>query len=423
MRTQLVLVYATYISVLAVPVLGGSMQWARLDSYYAVDDGGKCGYIDAAGRYIIPAQYDRGYKFTNGLASVTVGYDTKFIDPTGKTVFSLPDRMRSFGLDERDDTAIVESRTGRGIIDRSGAIMVAPIFFKVRPFSGELYDDRPYADHSITVVALDDKRYAVIDRKGNILFGPRIGVISILTDGIFETWNPKTQAHEYFDRNFEALPDYQVKLYIRPAVDNKKFNQVNVWHDSKYAQAQLPNKEWNEGWGIINAKGEWVVPPIYSNLYFNDGPNELTFILARRDSKWGFIAISGKKVISFSFDKLLPFVGNYAPAAIESKWGLIDKSGQWKLKPAYDDVKELSDDAAAVRQGALWGVVDYKGRWLIEPRFRKVGECQGRAFTIAERMFEPEDSPRAKEYEEFFRGAIRAMDNANHKQKRSMGSE
>lgn len=409
MHARAVSIYLALVMSLGAPSWGRPNA-ARLHDYYAVDEGGKCGYIDAAGRYIIPAQYDRGYTFINGLASVTLGYDTRFIDPAGKTVFSLPDRMRSFGFDERDDTAIVESRTGKGFIDRSGRIAVAPVFFEVRPFGGELFEDRPHPDHSTTTAQLVDQRFVVIDRSGKVLFGPRTGRISILEDGLYAAWNPQRQADEYFDRSFNPLPGYRAPRYQPPEVDESKFGQVNVWHESGYAAAQLPKKEWNKGWGIINAKGEWVVQPIYNELYFNEGPNELTSIHARRGSKWGFIDISGKEVIPFAFDQVLPFVGNHAPAALAGQWGLIDKSGQWKLKPAYDDVQELSDVVVAVQKGDLWGVVDYDGRWLIEPRFRTVGSCQGRDFTLAEDMFEPEDAPRVKEYERMLGDVLRGVD-------------
>lgn len=416
MRTSAFPVCLILFSFLAAPAASAPNE-AKLQDFYAVDEGGKCGYINATGSYIIPAKYDRGHSFRKGLASVTLGYDTHFIDPSGKVVFSLPDRMRSFGFDERDDTAIIEARTGKGFVDLQGRVIAPPIFFELRPLGGELSEENPFHDHGTTTAQLVDQRFVVIDRSGEILFGPRAGRISILEDGVYAAWSPQEQADEYFDRGFRPLPRFRAPRYQSPQFSASKFGRVNVWHESGYAEAQLPKKEWNEGWGIINAKGEWVVRPIYNDLYFNEGANELTFIHARRGPKWGFIDISGKEVIPFTFDEVLPFVGNHAPAALGGEWGLIDKSGQWKLKPGYDGVQELSDSAVAVQQGHLWGVVDYDGRWLIEPRFRSVGFCQGRDFTLAEHMFEPEDSPRAREYEDLLGGVLRVLDQKEGKRK------
>jgi len=384
---------------------------ARLYEIYSVDEGGKCGYISASGRYIIPAKYDRAEAFVRDLASVTLGYDTYFIDPTGKVVFKLPDRERSFGFDERDDTAIVETRDGKGVIDRSGNVVVPAKFFKVVPFGGELSQEHPYPDHGTTVVQLIDQSNAVIDRHGNILFGPRNNWIVIQPDGVYAVGGGPNDPTEYYDRNFKLLPTYKpTKPYDPPSIDESKFGMVGYWHDSGYADAQLASSDGNGLEGIINRQGQWVVRPLYQELFFNDDSDELTYIHARRGSKWGFVDISGKEVIPFAFDRILPFVGNHAPAAINGKWGLIDRTGHWKLQPNYDEVEELSDSTAAVRQGRLWGVVDYSGHWLIEPRFETIGYCQGRPFTMAEQMFEPEDSPTAKEFEGLLGGLIQEMD-------------
>lgn len=416
MQKKIVLMFLASAAILANPVMAMPNE-KRLQEYYLVDEGGKCGYIDAAGRYIIPAKYDRASSFRKGLASVTVGYDTHFIDPSGKIVFSLPDRMRSFGFDDRDDTAEVESRTGRGFIDMAGTVVVPAVFTKVRPFGGELSDDKPFSDHSTTTVQLDNSHWAVIDRTGRILFGPRRGHISIFDDGVYRAWNLEKQSDEYFGRDFKLLTTYKPTMrYDLHGVDERKFNSVH-WHRSGYAEAQLLGDIMTAKKGILNSQGQWAVQPTYDELYFNEDRDELTYIHGRRGSKWGFIDISGKEVIPFAFDDLAPFVGNHAPAAIGNRWGLIDRSGQWKLQPKYDEVDELSDVAVAVKQGSLWGVMDYSGRWLIEPKFVSVGYCQGRDFTMAEHMFKPEDSPMVKQFEGVLGGFIEEMDKKSNSPK------
>lgn len=163
----------------------GRVNEAHLEPYYLVDEGGKCGYISSDGQYIIPAKYDRANEFVSGLASVTLGYTTYFIDPTGKSVFVLPDRMRYFGFDERDASAIVETRDGEGVIDRSGKFLVPAKYFEIVPFGGDLSQEHPYPDHTTTVVKLIDQRHAVINRHGNVVFGPRKNWITILPDGVY----------------------------------------------------------------------------------------------------------------------------------------------------------------------------------------------------------------------------------------------
>lgn len=394
-----------------VPAFARNLPNESYGDYYVVDEGGKCGYIDSVGEYIIPARFDRASGFARGLAPVTVGYDTHFIDPSGKIVFSLPDRMRSFGFGD-DDLAIVESRTGKGFIDRSGKLLFPPIYWEVRPFVGELWEDKPYPDQSITVVKLFSEQFAVIDRAGRILFGPRRGVISVLPDGVFRAWNPELQKEMYFDRSFQPLPGYSETRHANPDIDERTAVDIGYFHRSGYATAQKPGKSINaeESRGIIDKNGNWVVQPIYAQIFFNEGLRELSFIHARRGSKWGFIDISGKEVIPFQFDDILPFGVQYAPAKTKGRWGLIDINGQWKLLPAYDAVQPLSESAVAVQADGLWGVVNYDGHWKIKPRFRTIGYCQGRDYSMAEHLFEDEASPATRTYEKMLGGLIRDMD-------------
>lgn len=202
-----------------------------------------------------------------------------------------------------------------------------------------------------------------------------------------------------------------------PKIDESKYSFVDYWHNSGLTRVQTLESGHDGKWGIIDVQERWTVQPTYDELWFNEGRNELTFIRARKGLKWGFIDAAGREVIPFKFDGTFPFVGNHAPAAVGDKWGPIDIVGDWALDPQYDEVQELSDKAAAVRQGQLWGVVDYSGKWLIEPRFHQVGYCQGRDFTLAEHMFEPEDSATAKEFEGALGGLIQSMDQQGEKPK------
>ncbi|MDG0792797.1 WG repeat-containing protein [Cohnella ginsengisoli] len=47
---------------------------------------GVFGYLNAKGEWAIPAQYEEGYAFSDGLAAVVKDGAVQFIDKTGKTV-------------------------------------------------------------------------------------------------------------------------------------------------------------------------------------------------------------------------------------------------------------------------------------------------------------------------------------------------
>jgi hypothetical protein len=50
----------------------------------------KFGFIDAAGREVIPLKFQHGFSFSQGLAPVKQGEQWRYIDPQGKKVIQLP---------------------------------------------------------------------------------------------------------------------------------------------------------------------------------------------------------------------------------------------------------------------------------------------------------------------------------------------
>lgn len=53
---------------------------------FAYEKNGKWGYVDSAGKVVIPFIYDTAYEFQEGLAAVRVDYAWGFIDQNGKTI-------------------------------------------------------------------------------------------------------------------------------------------------------------------------------------------------------------------------------------------------------------------------------------------------------------------------------------------------
>lgn len=49
---------------------------------------GKTGYIDASGQIVIPAQFEGGRPFQEGLGEIWINHKHGFIDPTGKVVIA-----------------------------------------------------------------------------------------------------------------------------------------------------------------------------------------------------------------------------------------------------------------------------------------------------------------------------------------------
>jgi len=63
--------------------------WNFSNGFAVVSSGGKVGYIDKEGKYVINPQFDIMDNFFDGLAKVTVSNKTGYIDKDGKYVWNL----------------------------------------------------------------------------------------------------------------------------------------------------------------------------------------------------------------------------------------------------------------------------------------------------------------------------------------------
>ena len=119
-----------------------------------VSKGGKFGYVDKTGRFVIEARFAKAEDFKEGLAAVRMDVETKsdkgsmslnsagvageskygFIDKTGKMVIKP---QFNYAESFSEGLAAVSSEMGdqNGYIDKTGKVIIAPRFDQTYPFS------------------------------------------------------------------------------------------------------------------------------------------------------------------------------------------------------------------------------------------------------------------------------------------------
>lgn len=160
-------------------------------------------------------------------------------------------------------------------------------------------------------------------------------------------------------------------------------------------------------WGIIDAKGAWLVSPQYTSvgrisegLLAVEKEGKFTFIDATIESsrealtkfkfdnvdyysdslagvkigkKWGFIGTAGKLKIPAKYESVRSFKNGFAPVKYNKKWGYINEKGQWLAKPIYNAAYSFADGGlAVVVVRNKRGFVNTKARFVIKPVYRRV---------------------------------------------------
>jgi hypothetical protein len=109
--------------------------WSFVDGLAPVSVGGRWGYIDQKGKFIVNPQYDYGGEFYEGNAAFGNGGKYGFIDTKGRVVVDAKfPRVGNFS----DGLAPVQTEEGWGFIDRTGKMVVRPQFDSADVFQNGL---------------------------------------------------------------------------------------------------------------------------------------------------------------------------------------------------------------------------------------------------------------------------------------------
>ncbi len=125
-------------------------------------------------------------------------------------------------------------------------------------------------------------------------------------------------------------------------------------------------------WGFIDTKGNVVIPIEYKTIDGDfDGDS---YARATRDEGWGMIIDKTGKEIRFSTcDKLLGtfYKSSLALAIKNKKYGIVDKAGKVIIPFEYERLYSFENGLAAAlkEKDGKWGFINQKNEWVIKPQF------------------------------------------------------
>ncbi|MDR3735383.1 MAG: endonuclease NucS [Acidobacteriaceae bacterium] len=299
-----------------------SMGESRPDVLAPVCLDGKWGFIDIAGKFVIPATFANVGRFSEGLASASIVGENGML----------------------------------GYIDKTGRFVIEPKFDEAGDFSEGLAIAR----------ILDEEReefeWGYVDRK--------------TLKYVREDWCENYQDIRYEDVLNIERKRTEISEGLRPVCAGWFYgyqNEGGQWEiEPQYEMAGrfsegLAVVRVNDRYGVIDRELNYVVKPQYDLM--QDYEEDLAPV--RMNNKWGFIDRAGRRAIEPQFDQFgWGFNHGVAIVGVNDRFGIIDRSGRFTLKPRFARIGPFYYGLAAVEDNnGKWGFIDKRGNIAISIHF------------------------------------------------------
>jgi hypothetical protein len=316
---------------------------------------GKWGYVDRAGKIVVPPRFDAAGRFSEGLAPVRAGKKLGYADATGAVVL-VPDAEPADGTLHRrfsSGRAMVKKGARYGFIDRTGKLVVPARWLTAQDFS--------------------EGRALVCDEKGCGFVDPA-GKYALVPDAMGGT----------------SFKNGMASIYLAMAMSHKRTAFIDAagkvipgqYEDSGNFSEGLAPVRFDYKWGYVDTSGKPVIRNVYEDAgEFSDGLAAVTLDTGR----CGYFDRTGKLVIPARFASCQRFSGGLArvdlaerPEAEGERVAFVDREGNVKIRgdgsqPPFRAASDFVDGLAAVADGPLdlagegdvkLGYVDGSGKFV-----------------------------------------------------------
>lgn len=364
-----------------------------------VKSGGKYGYIDKKGKEIAPL-YQEAHFFADGLAAVKEKNKWGVIDETGAYViaptYSNAGPAYSDGL-----LAVRDNKEKWGFIDKEGRTVIPFQYKSVHPLFHE----------SMTAVQAENKLWGFVDNTGNITAEPQFkAVLTPFSEGLAGVRTIDGKAYAKTDGTIAFMADYDQLYPFEKGIAEVRKGTVSKEHIRRGFPISI-----GIGWG------HWFYPRCYHHSHFGWGIGFPLWwpdygyeeIIPAVEVKRGYIDNTGKVIAATSNDHVFPATengiliynnsrygwvdrkGTYAAHTIyrtiipaedakvllakdeDKKWGMLSMTDGKELAPfRYDDLKYKGNGMIAYKEDSRWGLMDATGTPLTEPLYKSIGNAE-----------------------------------------------
>lgn len=290
------------------------------DGLMAVRCNGKWGFLDDAGREVIPPRYDDVENFSQGLAAVwIIGQGWGYIDQYGTQIVPCKYSAAKPFSESRAAVCLEEGNGKKwGFVDMTGAEIIPCQYNSVESFSGG------YAEVTSGWSSLR------VDLFGN----------------------------ESAGGDLRDLPE-ELRWEL-----TRKYASIDAWSEALFRVKK------NDKYGLIDKTGQEAAPCQYDEL----GSLLGGAAKVRRDGKWGFLNGQGQEVVPCTYDFAEIFNDNLLKVGTgefyETKIGFLDKAGREVTACKYYKADGTSEGMTRMWTYDACGFMDQTGREVVPCRYK-----------------------------------------------------
>ncbi|HAN09431.1 MAG TPA: hypothetical protein DCP90_02325 [Clostridiales bacterium] len=349
--------------------------------------------------WVVEPQYYRAEPFKDGLASVSKGKIAEYANGGPKmglinTKGDLVVPMEYSWIGEQDGQRVVSKTIVREEGDEDGVNIGwdadgTPIITKSWSFDkkGKLKIVKPKEDRfawTWEVFAGKDATWFRNDDQESYIGVKNKTTGEVIIPAMYDQLTPFSEGYAIarnYDEGMGIIDDKNnIIIPLEYAIWNSFINDQLLGPNEPDYMLEITGNNLTRGiskdgkWGLIDKKGEWVVPLTYdsqkTNLSdFGDievGVADFSGGIAtvQKDGKWGVIDTQGNSITPIQYEKAFVWNG-FAGVRQNGKWGSVDKAGNVVVPFEYDGIGAFSEGRITVEKSGSWGAVDINGNIVV----------------------------------------------------------
>lgn len=316
-------------------------------SLLPVKSGGRFGYINPKGEYVINPQFDDATMFREGIARVKKDGKYGYILPDGSYLCN-PVYVEATIFHEGVAWTVKE-KGAPVAIDRSGKeLFTAKNVNAVWCYSEGMAEFQARDENG-------DMRFGFMNNKCEVAIPNQFTDVGSFSQGLAAV-SKEYSPYGYIDKKGDIRIDYQFGL---------------AWMFDRHGYAVV-KADGSEGlYGTIDKTGKYVINPQFASIRAAD--SRYYVVQLERNGDYGYCDRKGKLVINPQFKEAFPFYdADLAAVMAGDQFGYIDRKGKIVIQPQFDGAAPFWDDYAFVYAAGKNGIVDKKGQFVVNPQFQGV---------------------------------------------------